>query len=91
MEQQRKYKFAKQLRNAALSISNNIAEGSGSTSNREFARFINIAKRSTFEDANMVIFFSERGLITTEEKTRLLAELASEARMLESFRKSLLK
>jgi four helix bundle protein len=33
LEEKRLYRFADQLRGAGLSMSNNIAEGSGSTSN----------------------------------------------------------
>jgi len=55
MEERRLYRFADQIRGAGLSISNNIAEGSGSNSNREFASFLNIARRSAFENANMAI------------------------------------
>ena len=35
------FRFAEQLRGAALSMPNNIAEGSGNDSNREFGKFIN--------------------------------------------------
>lgn len=38
-EEKRCFRFAEQLRAAALSISNNIAEGSGSFSDKEFASF----------------------------------------------------
>ncbi|WP_205940794.1 four helix bundle protein [Pedobacter paludis] len=38
--------IAEQLNGAALSISNNIAEGSGSVSNKEFTHYLNIAHRS---------------------------------------------
>jgi four helix bundle protein len=48
------YRFAEQLRGAAMSMSNNISEGSGSSSNREFIQYLNIARRSTFENANIV-------------------------------------
>jgi four helix bundle protein len=34
LEQMRLYRFAEQLRGAAMSMSNNISEGSGSSSNR---------------------------------------------------------
>jgi four helix bundle protein len=64
LENRRLYRFAEQVRGASLSISNNIAEGSGSSSNKEFANFLNIAKRSAFENANMVIVFEKRGLIS---------------------------
>ena len=42
LEEKRLYRFAEQLRGAALSMSNNIAEGSGSVSKKEFSNFLNI-------------------------------------------------
>ncbi len=51
------YKFAEQLRAATMSISNNIAEGSGSFSNKEFSQFLNISRRSIFEVANILFIF----------------------------------
>ena len=37
----KKYRFSEQLNGAAMSITNNIAEGSGSFSNKDFANFLN--------------------------------------------------
>ena len=91
LEGRKLYRFADQVRGAALRISNNIAEGSGSYSNKEFAQFLNIAKRSCFEDANMVIVFSLRGLIRDTQKDHLLEKLDTLSRKIESFRKSLTK
>jgi four helix bundle protein len=42
------FAFASQFSRALISISNNIAEGSGSVSDKEFARFLNMAHRSLF-------------------------------------------
>jgi four helix bundle protein len=83
------YRFSEQLRAAGLSMSNNIVEGSGSTSAKEFIQFLNIARRSTFENANMIIVFHTRALITDEEKESLLTDLDSECRMISAFMKSL--
>lgn len=55
LEDKRMYRFAEQLRGAGLSISNNIAEGSGSDSNKLFNYYLRIARNSTFENANIVI------------------------------------
>jgi len=83
------YRFAEQLRAAGLSMSNNIAEGSGSTSKREFGQFLNVARRSTFENANMVIIYQMKQLISAEQKEHLLSELDELCRMLSGFARSL--
>jgi four helix bundle protein len=55
LEGKKLFRFTEQLRGAGLSISNNIAEGSGSTSNKEFHQFLNYARRSVYECANTII------------------------------------
>ena len=44
-------------------MSNNISEGSGSNSDKEFCHFLNIAHRSTFENANILILLQRKDLI----------------------------
>ena len=90
-ESKKQYRFAEQLRAAALSISNNIAEGSGSFSNKEFAQFLNYARRSLFECANVTIVFLMRKLISLEEKKDIFEKLKSLSKRITNFRKSLLK
>ena len=87
LESRKQFRFAEQLRGATLSITNNIAEGSGSSSNREFAQFINFARRSVFEVVNMLLIFEKHGLADRTQIEPWLAELEVISRMLESFRK----
>jgi four helix bundle protein len=89
LEKRKLYRFAEQVRGASLSISNNIAEGSGSSSKKEFANFLNFAKRSAFENANMAIVFEKRGLITSESKDELINDLEEECKMISGFIRSL--
>ena len=89
LEQRKLYRFAEQLRGSGMSMSNNIAEGSGSSSKKEFRQFLNIARRSTFENANILILLQRRKLITKEALIRLLDELDSLCRQITSFQKSL--
>lgn len=90
-ESKKLFRFAEQLRGAAMSISNNIAEGSGSFSDKEFAYFLNIARRSLFECANILIIFYKRNFITEKEKLDLLERLDLLSRKITNFRISLQK
>ena len=50
-----KYNIISQIQRAAVSISSNIAEGCSRKSEKDFARFIEIALGSAFEVENLVI------------------------------------
>lgn len=89
LEAKRLYRFAEQLRGAAMSMSNNIAEGSGSSSKREFKQFLNTARRSTFENANILILLQMRNQITLESLDKLLDELDHLCRQVTNFQNSL--
>ncbi len=89
LEVKRLYRFAEQLRGSGLSMSNNIAEGSGSTSKREFLNFLNIARRSTFENANILLVFEKRGLLEADKVTDILDCLDHLCRKITNFQKSL--
>jgi len=85
------FRFAEQLRAAALSISNNIAEGSGSVSDKDFACFLNFARRSIFECANMLLIFERRKLISSSVQDELFPGLIVLSSQITNFRKTLLK
>jgi four helix bundle protein len=88
-ESKRLFRFAEQLRGATLSITNNIAEGSGSISNSEFASFLNIARRSVFEVANILILLGEKRGTDSIKVETVLKELEKESRMILAFRRNL--
>ena len=91
LEALKQYRFAEQFRSATLSISNNIAEGSGSNSNPDFKKFLNYAHRSTFEVVNMLIVFEIRQYISTPILEKKKEELDHLSRMIMSFMRSLEK
>jgi four helix bundle protein len=84
------YRVAEQLRAASLSISNNIAEGSGSFSSKDFANFLNIARRSVFETANISFVAYRRKFIDKEKLDQILNDLELLSKKITNFRKSLL-
>lgn len=89
LEKRKLYRFADQLRGAGLSMPNNIAEGAGSTSKKEFAQFLNIARRSTFENASMILVFAKDDLISDNKKEEIIQELDELCRMITAFSRSL--
>jgi four helix bundle protein len=89
LEQRKQVRWAEQLRAAALSITNNIAEGSGSFSKAEFAQFLNFSRRSAFETANILMLLAREQTLP-DTPNPLLAELDEICRMITAFRKTLL-
>lgn len=90
LERKRLYRFADQLRGAGMSMSNNIAEGSGSASKKEFKQFLNIARRSTFENTNILILLRKRNLVSERELEKLLDKLDHLCRQITKFQSTLI-
>ena len=89
LEQKKLFRFAEQLRGAGMSMSNNIAEGSGSEWKKEFKNFLNIARRSAFENANILILLNRKKLLSEDILEILLDKLDKECRMITNFKKTL--
>lgn len=89
LEQKKLFRFAEQLRGAGMSMSNNIAEGSGSEWKKEFKNFLNIARRSAFENANILILLNRKKLLSDDTVEILLDKLDKECRMITNFKKTL--
>ncbi len=91
LESKKKFRFAEQLNSAAMSITNNIAEGSGSFSDKDFANFLIISRRSVFECANILAIMLMRGYIDKDKKSLLFDKLDHLSSMIVNFRKKLLQ
>ena len=89
LEGRKFFRFAEQLHGVTLSITNNIAEGSGSVSDTDFANFLNIARRSVFEVANMLILFTREGYLRDVDIAGVLDEQAEQSKMILAFRRRL--
>src|SRR5258708_37588668 len=89
LDKRRFYRYGEQLRAAGLSLTNNIAEGSGSTHAQEFRQFLNIARRSLFEDASMLMVFESLGLSSPSDIDELLTDCDILSRKLTNFSRSL--
>ena len=90
LEERKRFALANQIARAAISVSNNIAEGSGAFSSREFARFISIARSSLFECATLVLLLTERRLLSDADSAVLLERMDHLSRRLTKFRRALL-
>jgi len=66
------FSFKDQIKRAALSISNNIAEGFEYNNNADFHRFLGIAKGSCGEVRNCLLFSIKINYCTTEETSNSL-------------------
>lgn len=67
--------FKDQIQRAAVSIMNNIAEGTESGSDAKFVNFLNIAKGSCSEVRSMLYLCEDFSYCTTEERFSLQLKL----------------
>lgn len=71
-----------------LIVSNNMAEGLGRCSDKDFAHFLNISRRSIFEVASMLLVFHNHQMIP-DRSSAILAELIELTKMTFAFRNTL--
>jgi len=65
--QRMQFSVADQLRRAALSVSSNIAEGSGRETAKECKYFFTVARSSAFEVVSIMTICQRRGLVAPEQ------------------------
>ncbi len=78
-----------QMSRSAISVPSNIAEGAERDSDKEFRRFLSIAKGSLAELRIQIYIAVKAEILTTEECTPLIAETREIAAMIQAFRKRL--
>ncbi|MGN7865724.1 four helix bundle protein [Chryseobacterium sp. 22458] len=74
---EKEFEFNNQIKRASFSISNNIAEGSEYNNNRQFIRYLKIAKGSCAEVKSMLIV-SKRLKLGDENKAEEIIALSRE-------------
>lgn len=83
------YGLISQIRRAVTSISLNIAEGSGSNSEKEFRRFLEIALRSDYEVMTCLEIALRLNYCEGKDYDRLMIEADEIAAMISGFSKTL--
>lgn len=76
--------FRNQIQRAAISISNNIAEGFDRKSDREFKRYLSIALASLSEVKSMVLTAFHLNYINEEVQQELIAQIGTIGKMTNS-------
>ncbi len=79
-----------QMRRAAVSMPSNIAEGAGRDSQKDFARFLAIAKGSSYELETQFILAARFSYISAEQLRLVCEKIDQWQRMMYTFRKTLI-
>lgn len=85
------YGLTSQIRRAVVSISSNLAEGSGRGTKRDFANFVSVSLGGLRETQSQLFLSKELGYLDEEDLLELDSDIEELARMLIGFRRYLLK
>lgn len=83
------FALADQLRRSACSISTNIAEGSGSSSKKDFGHYLDIAIKSLYEVVSLLLLAEKLEYISKNSRQELYGEADTLVRKIRAFQKSL--
>jgi len=83
-----KFGLVSQLRRCAVSVASNLAEGSGRHSNKDKARFSEIAFGSLLELLNQLIISNDLYFVTDQDYKTLRNQIEEISRMINALRKS---
>lgn len=84
-----RFGLTSQLRRCSVSVSSNIAEGSGRGSNADFTRFVAIAYGSLMESVSQSKIALSQGFLPQDSYEEIYQRSEQLARMLSGLRKSL--
>ena len=80
-----------QIRRSAVSIPSNIAEACSRRTNKEFARFLEIAIGSAFELETQLLIANRVKMLNEQKTNTIIGELNQIQRMINAFHSSLKK
>ena len=83
------YGLTSQIRRASMSIPTNIAEGCGRNTDKEFARFLQIAMGSASETEYQLLLSHDLGFLTKAQYDQLNTNVTEINRMLASLLKTI--
>ena len=86
-----RFGLTSQMRRAAVSVASNIAEGSGRTSKKDRAHFVETAYSSLMEVVSQAYIAQRQSFLTAKTCGDLVSSADELARMLSGLRSSLLK
>jgi four helix bundle protein len=78
-----------QLKRAVVSVSSNLAEGSGSSTNKHFSHFLDIAMSSLIETVSQLMFAERLNYMDKNDLNVLYMEAEILMKKMQAFKKSL--
>jgi four helix bundle protein len=73
----RDFDFRGQIRSAAVSVMNNVAEGFERRTDADFAHFLDVAKGSAGEVRSMLYLAEDRAFVTSDKAARLRTDFVA--------------
>jgi four helix bundle protein len=84
-----RYAFTTQIRKAAVSVSNNIAEGSGRGTTPDLLKFLSYSRGSVKETESMILVGERLQFVSPAQTVRVLGLTDEVSRMISGLRNSL--
>ena len=86
-----KFGIISQIQRSCISISSNIAEGSGRNSKKDFNRFLEIAISSSFELESLMVLSFDLSYCSNEKYEDIINKIKEIQKMIYGFKNKLIK